>query len=107
VWEAVKTDWRTAPVDGRLRAALAFVEKQTLRPDELTEADAEEAYGAGVSREALRDAARVAALFSMILRLADSFGWEVPPWERLLERAPIMLEGGYAMRAVHERSGAV
>jgi hypothetical protein len=42
----------------------------------------------------------------MILRLADSFAWEVPPWERLLERAPAMLAGGYAMRAVRERSGA-
>jgi hypothetical protein len=49
----------------------------------------------------------VAALFNMILRLADSFGWEVPPWERLLQRAPAMLEGGYAMRAVHERSAGV
>jgi hypothetical protein len=89
-----------------VRAALGFVEKQTLWPDELTEADAEAAYAAGVSREALRDAARVAALFSMILRLADSFGWEVPPWQRLLQRAQAMLEGGYSMRAVHERSGA-
>jgi hypothetical protein len=53
----------------------------------------------------LRDAARVAALFSMILRLADSFAWQVPPWERLLERAPAMLAGGYAMGAVRERSG--
>ena len=84
---------------------MAFIEVLTLRPDELTEADAEEAYAAGVSREALRDAARVAALFSMILRLADSFGWAVPPWERLRERAPAMLEGGYAMGAVRERSG--
>jgi alkylhydroperoxidase family enzyme len=102
----VKADWRTAPVDERLRATLGFVEKQSLRPDELTEADAEQAYAAGVSRAALRDAARVAALFSMILRLADSFAWAVPPWERLLERAPAMLEGGYAMGAVRERSGA-
>jgi hypothetical protein len=47
----------------------------------------------------------VAALFSMIVRLADSFGWQVPPWERLLERAPAMLDGGYAMGAVRERSG--
>jgi alkylhydroperoxidase family enzyme len=93
-------------VDERVRAALAFVEKQTLRSDELTEADAEQAYAAGVSPGALRDAARVAALFNMILRLADSFAWEVPPWERLLERAPAMLAGGYAMRAVRERSGA-
>jgi hypothetical protein len=57
-----------------------------------------------VSREALRNAAQVAALFNMIVRLADSFGWAVPDWDRLLERAPAMLEGGYAMGAVHARS---
>ena len=38
---------------------------------------------AGVSDEALRDAATVCALFSMIVRLADSLGWDVPEWERL------------------------
>jgi hypothetical protein len=59
-----------------------------------------------VSREALLDAAHVAAMFNMIVRLADSFGWEVPPWERTLERAPAMLAGGYAMGAVRDRSAA-
>ena len=102
----MRADWRTAPVREELRAALGFIEKQTLRPDELTEADTEDAYAAGVSREALRDAARVAALFNMIVRLADSFGWAVPDWDRLLQRAPAMLEGGYAMGAVRQRAGA-
>lgn len=87
-----------------LRAALAFVEKQTLHPDELGPADAEEAFAAGVSREALLDAARVSALFNMIVRLADSFDWAVPEWDALLARAPAMLDGGYSMRAVNERS---
>lgn len=41
----------------------------------------------------------------MIVRLADSFGWAVPDWDRLMERAPLMLEGGYAIRAVEERAG--
>ncbi len=82
-----------------LHAALAFIEKLTLRPDELVAADAEAAYAAGVSRQALLDAATVCSLFSMIVRLADSLGWDVPPWESLLARAPAMLEGGYALPA--------
>jgi alkylhydroperoxidase family enzyme len=86
-----------------VRAALAFIEKQTLAPDELTEADAEAAYAAGVSQQALRDAARVSALFNMIVRLADSFGWDVPPWDALLARAPAMLEGGYRLGAIRTR----
>ena len=86
-----------------LHAALAFVERLTLRPDEVTPADAEEAYAAGVSRQALLDAATVCALFSMIVRLADSLGWDVPEWDALLQRAPAMLEGGYALGAVVKR----
>ena len=86
-----------------MRAALAFVETLTLRPDELTKADAEAAYAAGVSRQALRDAATVASLFNMIVRLADSFGWDVPDWDRLLARAPAMLEGGYSLSAARAR----
>jgi hypothetical protein len=75
----------------------------TLRPDELTAADAEAAYEAGVSREALRDAATVCALFNMITRLADSLGWDVPSWDRLARRAPAMLEGGYSLSAMRKR----
>ncbi|NUR78723.1 MAG: hypothetical protein HOQ28_20850 [Thermoleophilia bacterium] len=56
-----------------------------------------------MSQQALRDAAAVCALFSMIVRLADSLGWDVPAWERLRQRAPAMLEGGYVMRAIGER----
>jgi alkylhydroperoxidase family enzyme len=82
-----------------VRAALAFIETLTLRPDELTAADAEAAFTAGVSREALRDAAAVCALFNMIVRLADSFGWRVPEWDAMLARAPMMLERGYAFSA--------
>jgi hypothetical protein len=39
----------------------------------------------------------------MIVRLADSLGWEVPPPERLAARAPAMLEGGYALTAMRRR----
>jgi len=46
----------------------------------------------------------VAGLFNMIVRLADSFGWAVPDWDRLMERAPLMLEGGYSMRSVEDRA---
>jgi hypothetical protein len=52
---------------------------------------------AGVSDEALIDAIHVAALFSMIVRLADSLGWDVPPFEEFRERADRMLAGGYAL----------
>ena len=96
-------DWRTAPLRPELKATLGFLEKLTLRPDELSPADADEVRAAGVSDQALRDAATVCSLFSMIVRLADSLGWDVPEWESLRQRAPLMLEGGYAMGAIVKR----
>ena len=51
----------------------------------------------------MRDAVTVCALFSMIVRLADSLGWDVPPPSRLRQRAPAMLEGGYALTAIGKR----
>ena len=96
-------DWRTAPVTPGIAATFVFLEKLTLRPDELTAADAEAVYAAGVSEQALRDASAVCALFSMIVRLADSFGWDVPAWDALLGRAPAMLEGGYSVIAMRAR----
>ena len=96
-------DWRTAPLRPELAAMLVFLERLTLRPDELTPADADAVLAAGVSREGLENAITVCALFSMIVRLADAFGWDVPSWERLQRRAPTMLEGGYAIDAMRRR----
>jgi alkylhydroperoxidase family enzyme len=76
---------------------LGFIEKLTLRPEELTREDAEAVRAAGVSDEALVDAIHVAALFNMITRMADSLGWDVPPWEAFLSGADSMLVNGYAL----------
>jgi alkylhydroperoxidase family enzyme len=93
----VRDDWRTAPIDERLRATLGFIEKLTLRPGELEAADAAAVLATGVSRDALVDAIHVAALFNMIVRMADSLGWDVPPWEAFAGRAETMLAGGYTL----------
>ena len=68
-----------------------------MRPDELTRADAEAVLATGVSEDALVDAIHVAALFNMIDRLADSFGWYVPPDEAFHARSQAMLESGYTL----------
>jgi alkylhydroperoxidase family enzyme len=97
VWDAVERDWRTAPVGEPLRATLGFLEKLTLRPGELTRDDAADVLAAGVTRQALVDAIYVAALFNMIVRLADSLGWDVPSFEEFQARADRMLAGGYRL----------
>jgi alkylhydroperoxidase family enzyme len=93
----VERDWRTAPIDERLRATLGFLEKLTLRPEELTPDDAQAVRATGLSDEALVDALHVAALFNMIVRLADSLGWDVPAFEEFGARADAMLAGGYTL----------
>jgi alkylhydroperoxidase family enzyme len=90
-------------VRAEIAAMFVFLEKLTLRPEELVPADADAVRAAGVSDEALRTAATVCSLFNMIVRLADSFGWNVPDWERLQQRAPAMLDGGYALDAILSR----
>ena len=66
-------DYESAPIDDRMRETLRFLETMTLRPAEL---DASRALAAGVSREALRDAAYVCAAFNLITRFADTIGAE-------------------------------
>jgi alkylhydroperoxidase family enzyme len=93
----VLADWRTAPIDERLRTTLGFLEKLTLYPDELAAADTEALLAAGVSREALVDAIHIGALFNMIVRIADSLGFEVPPPDALRARAGWRLNNGYRL----------
>jgi alkylhydroperoxidase family enzyme len=103
IWEAVVADWRTAPLRPELMTTLVFLEKLTLHPEEIEPSDADAARAAGVSDQALRDATMVCGLFNMIVRLADSLGWDVPEEEAFKQRAPAMLEGGYALQAIENR----
>lgn len=88
-----------------MRATLGFLETMTLRPEELTSAEADSVIEAGVSREALIDAVHVCALFNMIVRLADSLGWEIPPPEAFAARGRVLLESGYTLRSADEIRG--
>jgi len=84
-------------VDEPLRATLGFLEKLTLRPDELRTQDAEDVLAAGVRKNALVDAIHIAALFAMIVRLADSFGWHVPLDREVAAGAETRLGSSYAL----------
>jgi len=74
----------------------------TLAPAELDGRDAQLVLAAGVGREALVDAIHVCALFNMIVRLADSLGWDVPPPEAFAARGRVLLESGYTLRTADE-----
>jgi uncharacterized peroxidase-related enzyme len=95
VTEAVLRDWRTAPVDERLRATLGFLAKLTLEPEAVTRVDADAVRAAGVSDEAIADAVHVAALFNVIDRIADTLDFHVPGPQAFAAAAPRFLHEGY------------
>ena len=75
---AVLTDWQSAPVSKQLRAALGFLEKNTLDPAEVTSEDAREVLEAGVPPEGIEELLYVCFLFNVLDRLADAFDFEMP-----------------------------
>jgi hypothetical protein len=91
----VLEDYERAPIADGLRATLRFLDKMTMRPDELGPADAEAVYAAGVSRAALEDAVYVCANFSIIVRLAEAFEFHVPTDAEFLASAKQLLKRGY------------
>jgi alkylhydroperoxidase family enzyme len=74
---AVLADYRTAPIDAKLRATLGFVEKLTLLPAEVSGDDLRPVLAAGVTPSGVREALYVVAMFSMITRCADAFGFGI------------------------------
>jgi uncharacterized peroxidase-related enzyme len=92
---AVLDDWRTAPIDAKLRAQLGFLEKLTLRPDEVRPADVTPLRAAGISDAAIEDAIHVCALFNIYDRLADALGWHLPGPDGYAASAQNLLRRGY------------
>jgi alkylhydroperoxidase family enzyme len=94
---AVIEDYRTAPIEEKLRAMLGLLETFTQRPDELTAADVRAVLATGVSREAIRDAFYVAFLFNTYDRLADTLGWELPEDRYYGKAGSFLLKKGYRL----------
>jgi uncharacterized peroxidase-related enzyme len=92
---AVLDDWRSAPVDARMRATLGFLEKLTLEPERVTAADVEPLRAAGLSDEAIEDAIHVCVLFNIYDRLADTLEFDIPPAEGFSQGAEMLLKRGY------------
>ena len=78
-------DYERAPIDEKLRGALHFL--ATLDPGR--------ALAAGVSRDALRDAADVQAGFEMITRFADAIGAKPHSEQGLTREQAIAHEGRF------------
>ncbi len=92
----VLDDYRTAPIDEKLRAMLGLLEVFTLRPDALTPDDVRAVMAVGVTKAAIRDAFYVAFLFNTYDRLADTLGWELPAQRYYDKAGRFLLKKGYA-----------
>jgi alkylhydroperoxidase family enzyme len=93
--KAVLSDWRSAPIDGKLRATLGFLEKLTLSPKAIGPDDVAELRVAGLSDADIRDATYVCVGFNIITRIADALDFEVPPTKAFIRSSKFLLIFGY------------
>ena len=93
--QAVLDDWRTAPIQPKLRAMLGFLEKLTLTPAALSRADARTLHDAGLDDDAIEDAIHVCALFNIYDRLADALEFDIPDKRGFAQSAAHLLSRGY------------
>lgn len=78
--EQLKKDWRQADLSQADRAMLGYVEKLTLRPWDMVEADVIALRKAGFSDVAILDINQVTAYYAYVNRLADGLGVELEPF---------------------------
>lgn len=95
--EKVLADYRTAPIDEKLRAMLGFLEKLTLQPAAITRDDAARVRALGVTKQAMEDAILVCMGFCTIDRIADATGFAVPPPKDFEIGANALLKFGYKL----------
>jgi alkylhydroperoxidase family enzyme len=95
--EAVLADWRTAPIDPKLRATLGFLEKLTCSPADIRPADLAPLRAAGVSDEGIEDAIQVCVLFNIYDRMADSLNFHLPGPDGYAASGRSLMQRGYLL----------
>ncbi|HUI69298.1 MAG TPA: hypothetical protein VL354_02180 [Spirochaetia bacterium] len=93
--DAALSEFPSAPLSSGLKATLAFLEKMTKHPTEVTPEDARLVLRSGVSREALTDAIAVASLFNIVARYSDALGFAIPTPQELDRAGDMLLKRGY------------
>ena len=73
----VEADWRTAGLDERREACLAYAENLTLRPPEVVRADLDPLRAAGLDDADVLALCEVTAYYAYANRIADGLGVEL------------------------------
>ena len=94
VFDKLKIDIDTAPVDAKLKPLLRYVKKLNDTPERMAPADAEAVYAAGWSDEALMQAIAVCCLANFMNRLVEGTGVHADP-SKFAARAKSAVEKGY------------
>lgn len=76
----IETDWRDAGLSPKRVAMLDYVEKLTLRPGAMTEADVATLREVGFSDRDVLDIAEVVGYYSYVNRIADGLGVSIETW---------------------------
>jgi alkylhydroperoxidase family enzyme len=97
---AVLEDWRTAPVSEKLQRALGFLEKLTVSPSEVTPEDIESVRSVGVSDKGIEEVIQVCFLFSVMDRLADAFGFDMPTAKDFQRGGRVLYSFGYGALSI-------
>lgn len=77
--EAIKKDFRPAPLSAPDRALCEYAEKLTRRPGDMVPEDVGRLRTKGFSDVAIHDAAQIVAYFNYINRIADGLGVDLEP----------------------------
>ncbi|NET56932.1 MAG: peroxidase-related enzyme [Symploca sp. SIO2E6] len=93
--EAILTDLATAPIEERLRPVFALVHQLTLNPSKTTQTEVDAVLQAGWDEQAIEDIISVCALFSLMNRLVNGYGLELPNQEQLSAMAKGVNTQGY------------
>jgi alkylhydroperoxidase family enzyme len=96
---AVLADYRTAPVEERLKALFGFIEKVNLEPSQVSAEDVEAVRQQGWTDEAIYDAVTVCALFNFYNRWVDATGVHEMTPEAHRESGRRLATLGYAQAA--------
>jgi len=81
----LKNDFRAAPLTPADRAMCEYVEKLTLKPWEMVEADVIALREAGFSDSAILDINQVTGYYAYVNRLADGLGVELEEFWKTLD----------------------
>ncbi len=92
---AMLDDWRSAPLDTRIKAAFELLEKRAADPAHLTPEDFDRARAAGLSDSAIYDLLSIGFAFDLINRLANVFGFTTVDESGRKKTAAILHRLGY------------